>query len=92
MKFYKFALWKAYFDKGYGVTSYIKWAAAIFGISSAIQGIHLIWIFIGATLYFIFCFIIGWIWYKYGLTDAENEVQNRFNPFQKEIRNSKIFK
>jgi len=82
MKFYKFALLKAYFDKGYGITSYFKYLIAVLGIS----GLGLKYTAIIFLIYGILCFVIGKIWYKWGFTDAENEVQNRFNPFVKEMR------
>jgi len=82
MKFYKFALWKAYFDKGYAVTSYLKYFVAIIGIAG-FPAKFLIPLFI---IYGISCFVVGWIWYKFRITDAENEVGNRYNPFVKQMR------
>lgn len=87
MKFYKFALWKSYFDKGYGVTSYFKYLFAIVGIAG-LEGKILIPLFI---LYGFSCFFVGWVWYKYGITTAENEVQNKNNLFVQEMR-TKTFK
>ncbi len=82
MKFYKFALWKAYFDKGYGITSYFKYLIAIIGITGY-PAKFLIPIFF---IYGISCFAVGWLWYHYKITDAENEVQNVFNPFVNQMR------
>ena len=82
MKFYKFALWKSYFDKGYSVTSYFKYLFAIIGIAG-LEGRILIPAFL---LYGFSCFLTGWIWYHFGITKAENEVQNKNNLFVEEMR------
>ena len=88
MKFYKFALWKAYFDNGYSLTSYFKWAIGMYGLSSLNPKMTLILF----TIYGLTCFLVGWVWMKFGFYEAQNEVTNRFNPLAKEIRSSKIFK
>ena len=41
--------------------------------------------FIGAGVG-VLCFIIGCVWYKFGIVEAETEVGNQFNPFVKEMR------
>ena len=82
MKYYKFCLWKAYFDKGYGWTSYLKWAIAIFGISSLKPGLTLA----GFFLYGLCCFFFGRWLFKHKVVDAEHEVQNVINPFVREMR------
>lgn len=82
MKYYKFMLLKAYFEKGYGLTSYIKWVIAIFGITT--QAVYTT--LIGMVIYGVGCFFIGWIWYKYDFVLAEHEVNNQFNLFQRELR------
>ena len=82
MKFYKFALWKAYFDKGYGVTSYLKYLIAIFGIGG-FPAKYLIPLFLA---YGIGCLAVGKIWYKLKIVDAENEVNNIVNPFAEQVR------
>jgi len=79
---YKFCLLKAYFDKGYGLTSYIKYMIAFFGLASRSVNTTLKIGFV----YGISCFIIGWLWYKYDLILAEAEVGNRYNLFQREMR------
>lgn len=82
MKFYKSMLMKAYFDKGYGTTSYFKYLIAFYGVSSLNTKTTMII----AAIYGVACFFIGWLWYKVGLVDAETEVGNQFNPFAKEVR------
>ena len=82
MKGYKFCLIKAYFDKGIGLTNYVKYLIAFFGISSLNVKATLIL----AVIYLISCFFLGWFWFKYKFIEAETEVNNRFNPFVKEMR------
>jgi len=82
MKFFKFCLLKAYFEKGYGLTSYIKYMIAIFGLTTQEVASTII----AAFFYGIACFFIGWLWYKYGFVLAEAEVNNQFNLFQREMR------
>ena len=88
MKFYKVALWKAYFEKGYSITSYVKYLIAIIGITG-VPAKYLL------PLFFVYgasCFLIGrWV-YRSGFADAEKEVTNKIDPFVKQMRNSKIFK
>jgi len=79
---YKFLIAKAYFDKGWGLTGYIKYIIALFGISS----LNVKRTLIVGVIYGISCYFLGRIWFKYRLVDTENEIQNRFNPFQKEVR------
>lgn len=82
-KIYKFCLIKAYFDKGLGLTSYVKYFIALFGIAS--QDVSkTLWI---TFFYAVFCFILGYAWYKYNFIEQEIEVGNKFNLFVKEMRN-----
>src|SRR3990167_10626415 len=55
---YKFMLFKAYFDNGYSLLSYPKWALAIAGIGSAIQGYSLLWVIGGALGFGILSFVM----------------------------------
>ncbi len=79
---YKLALHKRYFDMGYGITSYIKYLIAFFGLASndvkTTLGI--------AVIYAIFCYLFGMFLYKIGYAEAEAEVDNQYNLFQKEMR------
>lgn len=82
MNFLKIALHKAYFDKGWAVSNYLKYPLLLAGF--AIPNIKaIIWV---AFIYALACYILGWWWYNYGMTDAETEINNRFNPFVKEMR------
>lgn len=88
---YKLMLLKAYFDTGYGVTSYLKWFIAFYGISS----LNVKFTMALAVSYVFFCLIVGYYFYKWGFALAAAEVGNQFNLFQKEVREaleSKKFK
>jgi uncharacterized membrane protein YdbT with pleckstrin-like domain len=78
----RWLMWKAYFDRGFGITSYIKYFIAFFGLASQDISATLIL----GLLYAFACVIIGWIWFKYKLVDAEIEISNLFNPFCRELR------
>ena len=86
MKFYKLAFLYSAFGQGYGITSPIKWAAAVFGVGSAVQGANLMWIIAGTIVYFFFCIGVGILCFKYGWVEALAEVGNKYNPFVKEMR------
>lgn len=96
MRWYNIALHKAYFYQGWGVTSMVKYAIALFGLYSIGEDIpmkYMVWIGIG---YALFSYILGWLMYEYGFIQAEIEVNNRYNEFVKEVRaelkNGKVFK
>ncbi len=92
MRFYKLAFAYSAFNTGYSITAPLKWAAAIFGIAEVTAGSSTSIIIFGALGYLILCFAIGIPAFKYGWVDAMNEVNNRYNPLAKELRNSKLFK
>ena len=92
MKLYKLAFLYSAFNTGYSLTSPIKWVAAVFGIGTAIQGYNVLWILFGSIIYFLLCLGVGMACFKYGWVDAINEVNNRYNPLAKELRDSNIFK
>ena len=79
---FKFILAKAYFDKGWGLLSPAKYAIALFGLASS----DVVWTMIIGFAYCIFCYFFGRFWFKHKLMDAENEVNNRVNPFVNEMR------
>jgi len=86
VRFYKLALIKAYFDEGYGFTSYFKYMIAFYGMSSLdVRNTLLV-----GFIYGLSCFLIGWLIFKTKFKDAQIEVQNRVNPFVDEMR--KVFK
>lgn len=83
---YKFCLFKAYFEKGYGLTSMAKYLIAYIGLANTIVTQDMKFALIMGLAYFCSCFFIGWVWYHFKLVEAEAEVGNRFNPFQREVR------
>lgn len=75
-------LWKAYFDQGYGWTHYIFKIIAVLGLTTqAFEEVA--W---GIGVYTIFCFIFGWLFYKWKWINYEKEIHNHFDPFAKEVR------
>lgn len=79
---FKFCLWKAYFDQGYGLTNYFFKLVAVFGLTTQMAKAT----FIVLAVYSVACFFLGRWWYLYGFIDEQNEVGNLFNPFQREVR------
>jgi len=79
---YLFCLHKAYLDKGWALTNYIKYIIVIVGVTTQDLKTTLA---IGAV-YAILCYIGGWLWFKSNMVRAESEVGNRFNYFVEEVR------
>ncbi len=82
---YRFFQVKAYFDKGFGFLNYLKYLIFLLGMDGAFKG-NTKFIIILIAGYAVLCFIIGFIFYHCGLIEAENEVGNRYNLFQQEVR------
>lgn len=82
LKFFKPLLWKAYFDKGFGITNYVKYIIAGVGFAG-LKPMHVVLL---ACVYLPSCILIGREWYRHHLTETEFEIQNMFNPFTKEVR------
>jgi len=82
---YKLCLLKAFFDKGYGLSSFPKWVVAVFGVGEVVKRNYVI-VLLGAFLFAVFCLLIGWIWYNFNWIRAEAEVGNRYNLFQEQLR------
>lgn len=88
MRFYKLALLKAYFDEGYGFTSYFKYLIAFYGMASLdVRGTMIVGLGYGVS-----CFGIGWLIFKSRFKNAQIEVQNRVNPFVGEMRSNYLSK
>lgn len=82
MKYFKFALHKRYFDTGFGVLNYAKYPLVLLGIAIPdVKAIVFVALFFG-----LFCYFLGWWWLNKGMTDAETEVSNQFNPFVRQVR------
>lgn len=86
MRFLKFALQKAYFDEGYGLTSYFKYAIAVFGVASLDVSTTMIMFFV----YGIICYFLGLWSFKSGFKEAQIEVGNIYNLFVKQMRKKKV--
>lgn len=81
MKTYKFWLLKAYFDEGWNVLNYAKYAILALGMRLDLQNMFILW-----GTYAVFAFIVGIVIYEKGYIEEKNEVSNNYNPFQKEVR------
>jgi len=82
MRFYKVLLWKAYFDKGFSLTNYFKYVLLVFGwATNDVKNTIIV-----GVVWFFCCLIIGRLWFHFNLIDTENEINNIFNPFQREVR------
>ena len=79
---WRFVVYKRWFDTGYAITSYVKFVIALFGLSSLNVSLTLILGFIYAVL----CFVVGFLWFKYGFIEADTEIGNQYNPFVGEMR------
>lgn len=86
MNFYKFALYKYYFDKGLHFTAIVKYLAALIGVADAVANQRMELVIILGISYVIICFLVGLWLYKSGYVAAEMEVSNQVNPFVKEMR------
>jgi len=79
---YQICLLKSYFDKGLGLTNYVKYFIAFFAMASLDVKLTL---YLG-IIYAILCFFLGWWWFNSNFIEAENEIGNKYNLFVKEMR------
>lgn len=73
---------KRCFEKGWNLTSYVKYVIALFGIASSNIDAT-IWL---GVVYAFLCVVLGFVWYLYDLERIDAELGNRFNDFVKEMR------
>lgn len=86
MRFYKFALWKKYFDLGTGITNYFTKVLVLAGFAAVLGGMKITTTLILGFVYGVFCLFLGWIWVKVGIFEAEQEVSNVYNLFMRQVR------
>ena len=89
MKFdfkYKLVLWKSWFDKGYGLTNYLKYPLAYFALYEITNLSNFKLTLIAVLFYVVFAWFLGWAWFHWNWIRAEAEVANRYNYFQQEVR------
>ena len=84
---YKLLLWKTYIMTGYSLTQLFKYAIMVFGLWNMTgEERSLMLLSLIGFAYIIFCFILGWIWFKFELVNAEIEISNQYNPLAKQLR------
>ena len=83
---FKLNLHKAYFDKGYAMTSLAKNIMFLVGGGAILSGVNYFYVAYLGVVYGIFCYLLGWAWYKFGWYEQEIEVSNQFNIFVQETR------
>lgn len=83
---YRLLLYKAYFDKGFGLTNNLKYPIALFAAYDLVKFQSVKTTIIIGIVWVMLCFWIGFFWYRTEFIHAENEVNNKFNPFQIEVR------
>ena len=80
-------LWKAYIMMGYSLTQLFKYAIVVIGMYNMTgEERSLPFLYAIGFGYIVFCFILGFVWYKYGLVNAEYEIGNQYNPLAKQLR------
>lgn len=87
MRFYKFCLHKAYFDKGFAFFNYLKYPLFLIGLGDILATggewtrVAVIGIAVG-----VLCYFLGRLAFNSKYVEAEHEVQNQINPFVQEVR------
>lgn len=87
---FKLCLHKHYFDKGYAMSSLAKNILFLVGGGAILAGVNYTYIIYLGVAYAVFCYLLGWAWYRFGWFSAELEVVNQVNPFVMEMR--KVYK
>ena len=82
----KLLLWKYYFDKGFALTNNIKYGIGLFAMYEVVKLENMKATIMLGIAWAICSFFIGWWWYRRDWNAAELEIQNRINPFVKEMR------
>ena len=82
---FRILLWKRYFDTGFGLLNYVKYLIMFIGLNGVLQN-NINFAMGLVVLYAVICFFTGWAYINYGFWETEQEIINRFNPFQQQIR------
>ena len=86
-RFWNLMLWKTWFDIGNGWTGYLTKILMVIGIGFAVDSVNnLLLIFVLGIIYAGVNFFIGWAYMKFGLFETQQEINNIYNPFVKEMR------
>lgn len=78
----KVALWKRYFDVGFGLLNYVKYPLVLLGF--AVPNVNAI--IIVSLAYGFLCFFLGWAWLNSDFYRAETEISNQYNIFVDQMR------
>lgn len=90
-RFWNLLLWKTWFDIGNGWTGYLTKVLMVIGIGFAVDSVdNLLLIFVLGIIYAGVNFLIGWAYMRFGLFETQQEINNIYNPFVKEVRNGEI--
>jgi len=83
---FKILLWKYYFDKGFSLTNNLKYLIGLFALYEVVNVKGLRTTIILGSIWALSSFLIGWWWYRKDWNSVEIEIQNRINPFVREMR------
>ena len=84
----KLCFHRFYFETGFSLLNYAKYLIVAFGAYDIISNKNIERTIIAGILYGVFCYVLGYLWYKTDFAKAQNEVSNRINLLAIEIRNS----
>lgn len=79
-------LLKVYFDKGMSILNYFTKVALVIGIGAVIQDFSYKKVALMGVGYAVFAFIVGFLWLHFELMEREQELYNRVDPFQRQVR------
>lgn len=83
---YKLLLWKNYIMQGYALTQILKYFLLLSGVYAGAAGVSFWLIMFLGVVYVLICLILGFVWYRYGLVNAEREIANQYDPLAKQLR------
>lgn len=82
-------LLKTWFDIGNGWTGYVTKVLIVIGIGFAVDSVNnVLLIIVLGILYGCLNLLIGWAYMKFGLFETQQEINNIYNPFVRQVRKS----
>ena len=80
---FKALLHKRFFETGWGTAGkYVFYATGVFGVTSQQVELTMFLTLIEGVL----CWVLGFLYYRFGFAEADTEITNQFNLFVKEMR------